>query len=302
MSKDLELKPIDKSKSSFELLKDVERTINTMEEMDSLLINSYVDYCIDSILVQETNVKKKCELVSFMCIDRFQKHFSLKQKTHLVDEILKGRYYDPCVSEIGFEDTATEEPIDTPILSFLLKNESDKIRNSIRTAQKELSKKECDGCDAGSHDVFYWRVLLYMHDNATIDSLFHTLLTASKAKEKKDVGDILTFCPLSMEWFKYRKPDLFDVMCDILHANKNAYLVYKLCSYDEGCFTRYESLDFYLMRAIKSSIVDFPKWKENELEIIEDEKEVHKNLSEAYKKRVIGWMKKHRSNYAFIEE
>lgn len=284
------------NKSSIELIKDIERIIHSLEEKDSLKISAYVDYGIDSIICQETDVKEKFEILRYLSHDDFNGYLSLRQKNRLIDEILKGRYYNLCVSGYGYNSIWY-----LPFCPFLIKNESDKIRDSIRKAEKELSQSACDNCTVEEHKLFYRYFLLYLHDNRTIDWLFKNLIDASKSNKRIDTNDFLII-PFDLEWFKYRKEEVFEVLCDVIRTNKNAYVKYQWycddCDGDDDIF--YQSLEFCLINNIDKFIKGFPDLEDDE-DIIIQKYKGHNfwTFSEKYKQRVIKWMEKHKSDYVY---
>lgn len=288
------------SKSSIDRIKDIKRIILSLEEKDSLKISAYVDYCIDSVILQETDVMEKSELIGYMCNDDFQEHLSLRQKNRLIDEILKGRYYDPCVSGYGFYYKKEESP-EVPLCAFLIKNESKTIRNSVRIAGEKLSKLACDGCTVSDHKIFYKNFLFYLHDNITIDSFFRSLVSASNSQKSIEMNGIV-FGVMYLDWFKYRKENLFETLCYVLRNNKKAYVSKEFCTSDGDCLAWYESLDYYLISEIRNNLVDFPEW-DDERDIINltFKGKDYKTLSEGYKQRVIRWMGEHKSDYVIIE-
>lgn len=300
VSQDVEINR-DNNKSSIELIKDIDRIIHSLEEKDSLKISAYVDYCIDSIMSRESDVMEKSELIGYMCHDDFLGHLSLPQKNRLIDEILKGRYYDPCVSGYGFY-YKKEESTEVPLCAFLIKNESKTIRNSVRIAGEKLSKLACDGCTVSDHKIFYKNLLFYLHDNVTINAFFRNLVSASNSQQSIEMNDVV-FGVMYLDWFKYRKENLFETLCYVLRNNKKAYVSIEFCVSDGDCIVGYESLDYHLINEIGNEIVNFPEWDyERDIINLKFKGKDYKTLSEGYKQRVIKWMEKHKSDYVIDEE
>ena len=190
------------------------------------------------------------------------------------------------------------------ICRLLMDNGSDEILNSVRNARDELTQMQCEECTKLDHKLFYRQLLLGLHDNSQIDSLFQNMITASKSKKKMEISNALIPHLFLVKWFKYRKEDFFDVVCAVIQENKNAYFKYDFCvqSINEECIVWYESLDYFLVYLLREKIVGFPKFTRNSNVVFSIKGEEHWTLSNKYKQEVIKWMKEHRSDYVIREE
>ena len=70
-------------KTSFELLAEIIGIVDTLEEKDSLSRFSYMDYCLDSILLPRKDNREGLYLARQICEDSFVYFFSSKQKEPL---------------------------------------------------------------------------------------------------------------------------------------------------------------------------------------------------------------------------
>ncbi len=291
-------------KTSFELLAEIKGIVDTLEEKDSLSRFSYMDYCLDSILFQSKEKYKRLYLAQQMCEDSFFYFFSSKQKALYLETILKERYYDLCFWNLDMRwgpDSSCETDC---ICRLLMDNGSDEILNSVRNARDELTQMQCEECTKLDHKLFYRQLLLGLHDNSQIDSLFQNMITASKSKKKMEISNALIPHLFLVKWFKYRKEDFFDVVCAVIQENKNAYFKYDFCvqSINVECSIWHKYLDYFLVELLNKRIVGFPKFTKNSRVFLTIKGVEHWTLSNKYKQEVIKWMKEHRSDYVIREE
>ena len=290
-------------KISYELLKEIKGVVNTLEEKDSLLRFSYMDYCLDSILFQTKEKREKLYLAQYMCEDSFVSFFSSKQKAVYFETILSERYYDLYYWNLDLRFGPEFSCESDCICSLLMDNGSDEILNSVRNARDELTKMQCEDCSQLDYKLFYRRLLLGLHDNSQIDSLFQNMITASNSKKKMEISDVFIPRSLSVRWFCYRKEDMFDTFCSVIKNNKNAYFRYELqSSEDPNSIIWYESLDYCLMSWLLYTVVDFPYPEKGDNIRLKFKKDEYYTYSDGYKQRVVKWMKEHRSDYVIREE
>ncbi len=282
-------------KTPYELMREIKGIVDTLEEKDSLLRYSYMDYCLDTLLLQNVGKYWGRYLAQQMCEDSLVRFFSPKQKKLYVETILRERYYDLCL----WNQDMRWGPFYNGdcICKFLIKNNSDEILNSVRNARDELSQMQSEMCTESDHKMFYRELLLGLHDNVVIDSLFQDLIITSKLKKEKEIVDC--FAPeYYMKWFKYRKEDLLDVVCAAIQGNSKAY--YRIWSYDShssDTLVSYVSFDYTLISWMKSEIEDFPQPKRNDRIQLKLKGKEYMVFSDEYKRRVLQWMKEHRSDY-----
>ncbi|MBR4839255.1 MAG: hypothetical protein IK005_02125 [Paludibacteraceae bacterium] len=290
-------------KTSFELLTEIKGIVDTLEEKDSLLRFSYMDYCLDSILFQSKEKYKRLYLAQQMCEDSFFYFFSSKQKALYLETILKERYYYLCFWNLDMRwgpDSSCETDC---ICRLLMDNGSDEILNSVRNARDELTQMQCEECTKLDHKLFYRQLLLGLHDNSQIDSLFQNMITASNSKKEMEISNVFIPKTLSVGWFYYRKEDMFDTFCSVIRNNKNAYFRYELqSSEDPNSIIWYESLDYCLMSWLLYTVVDFPYPEKGDNIRLKFKKDEYYTYSDGYKQRVVKWMKEHRSDYVIREE
>ena len=287
-------------KTSFELLAEIKGIVDTLEEKDSLSRFSYMDYCLDSILLPRKDNREGLYLARQICEDSFVYFFSSKQKELYVKTILEERYYDLCFWNLDMD----WGPVygNDCICKLLIKNESDEILDSVRNAREKLTKVQCENCSQLDHKLFYRELLLGLHDNSQIDSLFQNMITASKSKKEMEI--INEFLPgLYMEWFKYRKVDLFDVVYGVIRDNKKAYYRNEFYSRESSApLISYVSFDSGIIDWLKREIVDFPQPNRNDRIRSKFKGKDYYTFSDEYKQEVIKWMKEHRSDYVIREE
>lgn len=282
-------------KTPYELVKEIKGIVDTLEEKDSLLRYSYLDYCLDTLLLQNVGKYSGLYLAQQMCEDSLVRFFSPKQKKLYVETILRKRYYDLCL----WNQDMRWGPVYSGdcICKFLIKNNSDEILNSVRNARDELSQIQCEECTESDHKMFYRELLLGLHDNIVIDSLFQDLIITSKLKKEKEIVDCFTNGRY-MEWFKYRKEDLFDVVSDAIRENCKAYYRNWLyTSESSDTLIYYNSYDYGLISWLAGGIEDFPRPNRNDRIRLEFKGKEYMAFSDEYKRRVLQWMKEHRSDY-----
>lgn len=299
-----EILPISKTdtngeaKSSMVLMRELGKKIASLESKDSLLKFSYIDYCIDSILFQgKDNNERRKLMTEILNNDSLVTSLSSKQKDILVEKILNEKYYDSFLW--GDEYDYVNELKELPIYEFLLKNECEQIRDSVRTAYNEINNLINTQLDYDKK-FFYENFLLDMHDNVLIDSVFHDMMIISQLKKEANILELEYFIPLSMNlnWFKYRKEEFFDVISAVLQTKSKIYIFWDSQESNHNShYYYYESLEHYLIKFLIYNVENFPKNETKDLLKLKFKRKSYLTYSDEYKQQVIKWMQKHRSDY-----